>query len=234
MLYYCGLCSQICDLDLYREKTWIINRDNKIEKKNLTINIEISDDDIYEAMKNIQGYLDITPADVKELYRLAYHHAVERIACSVRALDVMTAQVISVKITTPLKDVAHIMAEHGVSGVPVVEEDATVAGIISEKDFFSRLGGKGTKSFMSLLAACLEGKKGCPADPTRAETAADIMTSPPITVVAHTSLRNVVNILSENDINRVPVVDEIGRLVGIVSRTDVLRGSFPKGKPFSP
>ena len=208
--------------------------DKNTKKNNLSLNIEISDDDIYEAMKDIRGYLDITPADVKELYGLAYHHAYERIACSVRARDVMTVQVISVKKTTSLKDVAYTMAEYGISGVPVVDEDGTVTGVISEKDFFTRMGGKGTKSFMSLLAACMEGKTGCPAEPIREQTAADIMASPPLTVGVQTSLRDIANIFSENRINRVPVVDETGRLIGIVSRTDVLRGPLLKGKPCSP
>lgn len=152
--------------------------DRNKAKQDFPIKIEMSDDDIYEAMKDMRGYLDITPADVRELYRLAYHHAFERIACSVRAQDVMTAPVISVRKETPLKDVAHIMAKYGISGVPVVEEDMTVRGVISEKDFLFRMGDEGTRSFMSLLAACMEGKEGCPADPIRAERAEDIMTAP--------------------------------------------------------
>lgn len=192
---------------------------------------EISDDDIYEAMKDIQGYLDITPRDVKELYGLAYQHAIERIACSVRAGDVMTSRVVSVKKNTPLKDVAYMMAEHGISGIPVVEDDGTIAGIISEKDFLFRLGGRGMKSFMALLAACMEGQSGCPADPIREEKAEDIMTSDPLTVDIHASLRDVAEIFSERNINRVPVVDKNRRLIGIVSRADVIRGPLLRGKP---
>lgn len=207
--------------------------DNQPHNKDPLFKIEISDDDIYEAMKDIQGYLDITPADVRELYVLAYHHAYERIACSVRAGDIMTTQVVSVKKATPLKDVASTMAKYGVSGVPVVEEDGTIAGVISEKDFFSRMGGEGTKSFMSLLAACMEGKSGCPADPIKAETAENIMTSPPLTVEVHASLRDITNIFSEKNINRVAVVDKTNRLIGIVSRTNVIRGPLLKGKTSS-
>jgi len=54
-------------------------------------------------MKNIQGYLDITPADLKEIYKFAYRHALERITQSVKALDIMTRKVFSVKKTTPSK-----------------------------------------------------------------------------------------------------------------------------------
>ena len=63
-------------------------------------------------MKDIQGYLDITPADLKEIYKFAYRHALERITSSVRAhAHIMTRQVFSVKRTMPVKEVAELMAE---------------------------------------------------------------------------------------------------------------------------
>ncbi len=46
---------------------------------------DLTDEDIYEAMKKIPGYLDITPGDFKELYVLAYDHAMERLTASIRA-----------------------------------------------------------------------------------------------------------------------------------------------------
>ena len=85
--------------------------------------IDISDDDIYEAMKDIPGYLDVTPGDLKELYAHAYRHALERIACSVRASDLMTRKVHSVNKETPLKDVAELMAKNEISGVPVLDRN---------------------------------------------------------------------------------------------------------------
>lgn len=83
--------------------------------------MDISDDDIYDAMKEIPGYLDITPGDFKEVFRFAYQHAVERLS-SVKAGDVMVTEVVSVTRKTPLDQVAAVMARHGISGVPVVEE----------------------------------------------------------------------------------------------------------------
>ncbi len=68
----------------------ILIMDENINRKDLPLSIEISDDDIYEAMKNIQGYLDITPADLKEIYKFAYRHAFERLTSSVKAGNIMT------------------------------------------------------------------------------------------------------------------------------------------------
>ena len=82
---------------------------------------DISDGDIYEAMKEIPGYLDITPADLKEIYRHAFRHARERINRPVKAAAIMTRIVHHVRVDTPLKEVAELMARRRISGVPVLD-----------------------------------------------------------------------------------------------------------------
>ena len=200
-----------------------------IKKKDLTIDIEISDNDIYEAMKDIPGYLDITPADLKDVYKLAYRHALQRITQAVRAHDIMTTQVFSVNRTTPVMEVAELMAEKTVSGIPVLEEDGKVAGIISEKDFLSHMGSRDKTHFMAVVAECLKGK-GCVAMPIRSQKAEDIMTSPAVTVKEDTSVIEIANLFTEKNINRIPVINEEGRLKGIVSRADIVRASLMKTK----
>jgi CBS domain-containing protein len=203
--------------------------DENIEKKNLPFNIDISDDDIYEAMKDIQGYLDITPADLKEIYRFAYRHALQRITQSVRAADIMTARVFSVTRETPLREVAELMAKEKISGIPVIDENAKVVGIISEKDFLAHMGSGDKTHFMSVVAECLKGK-GCVALPVRSQKAEDIMTSPAVTVEESTAVIEIANIFTEKNINRVPVTDRNGGLIGIVSRADIVRASLMKAK----
>ena len=206
--------------------------DKMKEKKDLPINIEISDDDIYEAMKNIPGYLDITPADLKEIYKFAYRHAWERITQSVKAHDIMTKQVFSVKKDTPLKEVAELMAKEKISGIPVLEDDCKIAGIISEKDFLSGMGSEDKTHFMAFVAECLGGK-GCAAFPVSLQKAEDIMTSPAIIVREGATVFEISNIFSQKNINRVPVADREGKLLGIVSRADIIRASMFTGRPLS-
>jgi len=182
--------------------------------------VDISDDDIYDAMKEIPGYLDITPGDFKEVFRFAYQHAVERLS-SVKAGAAMVREVISVTRKTPLVQVAEAMARHGVSGVPVVEEGERVVGVISEKDFLTRMGEQDAKTFMGVVAECLKGK-GCVAVPIRGQNAEDIMTSPAVTVNEETSIMEIANIFTEKNINRVPVINQQDRLVGIITRADVV------------
>jgi CBS domain-containing membrane protein len=198
------------------------------EKKKNFYDLEISDKDIHEAMKDIPGYIDITTGDAKELYRLAYRHSLKRITQSIKAGDIMTIEVIAVKRETPLKEVAKLMAEQGVSGVPVIEEDRKVAGIISEKDFLSRMGAENSKTFMGIVAKCLKGK-ACVALSIRARNAEDIMTSPAVAVNEETTLLDITHIFKEKKINRVPVVDSDGYLTGIVSREDIVEAPFLRG-----
>jgi CBS domain-containing protein len=194
------------------------------EKENNYSPFAISDDDIYEAMKDVPGYLDITPNDLMEVYRHAYRHALDRIATSLKAAAVMTEDVCAVEKDTPLDQVAGLMADKGISGVPVLEANGKVVGVISEKDFLSRMGAKGKKHFMGIIADCLRGE-GCIAVPIREKKAEDIMSAPAVTVHEHTPVVEIAKLFSEKNINRVPVIDAEGLLKGIVSRADIVRSS---------
>ena len=186
--------------------------------------MDISDDDILKAMRNISGYLDITPGDVKEIYRFAYKHAIDRLRHSVKAKDVMTKNVIFVGGNTSLEEVAEILNRHIISGVPVVDDQKIVVGVISEKDFLSHMGAKEKRTFMGVVAHCLK-SKGCVAISMRKQKAKDIMTSPAVIVDENVPVSEIANIFIEKNINRAPVVGPGQKLVGIVTRTDIVRSS---------
>ena len=187
--------------------------------------VDISDEDIYKAMTEIPGYLDITPGDFKEVYLKAFEHALNRLARSVSVEEVMTSEVVFVVRKTPLREVAELMAQRRVSGVPVLEADGAVAGVISETDFLLTMGDGKSQSFMEIVTDCLSGGR-CLAAPMRAQTAEDIMSSPAVTVSPETPLMDVANIMATQRINRVPVLDKAGKLIGIASRADVVRSSL--------
>ncbi|MDD3618421.1 MAG: CBS domain-containing protein [Desulfobulbaceae bacterium] len=182
---------------------------------------EISDEDIHEAMKEISGYLDITAADFRELYRYSFRHALDRLINSVRVGDIMTRAVVTVELATPLHEVADRMASAGVSGLPVLDGAGRVAGIISERDFLRHMGTAGA-SFMSIVAACLRGQ-GCAAVGIRKGTAADIMNSPVISVGEAATLGEAAALLTQRGINRVPVLGREGELLGILTRSDLVK-----------
>lgn len=183
---------------------------------------EVSDEDLYEAMKDIQGYLDITPADLKKVMAYALRHALHRLGHIVRAKDVMSAPVYTVKRQTPLRDVAELMSGKRISGVPVLEEDGRVAGMLSVRNFLSHMGMTEQMHLMDVIAECLRGER-CLTSSIVDKRAEDIMTAPPVCVGENASLSEIAELLAGRKFGRVPVVSDRGVLIGIVSKTDLLR-----------
>lgn len=135
--------------------------------------------------------------------------------------NVMTSDVISVGEAVPFKEVAGLLARHRISGVPVVDEDDKVTGVISESDLVLRqaredAGAPRRRLWRTRSARVSAAKAG-------ALTAAQLMSSPPITVRAVDSIAHSARIMADHRVERLPVLDEEQRLVGIVTRSDVLQ-----------
>jgi len=138
-----------------------------------------------------------------------------------RVRDMMTTDVCTVRPETPLKEVARLLVERRVSGVPVVDEGGRVLGVVSEGDFLAREAGAAERPRGPLWWHWAASPDQA-ANRMNATTAGEAMTSPAITVSAERSLMNAAAIMARSAINRLPVVDD-GKLVGIVSRADIVR-----------
>lgn len=182
----------------------------------------ITDEDVLEAMKKIPGYLDITPSDFLSVYQIAFDHAVSRIRTAILAEHVMTKRVLSITENTPLIEAVIKMGGNEISGLPVIDNDNAVTGVISEKDFLVRMNDKKAPSIMQVLLQCMN-TSSCLAVPFKKLKARDIMSSPPVTVRKETTLLDVANTLDKFNINRVPVIDDKNKLVGIIARSDLVR-----------
>ena len=131
--------------------------------------------------------------------------------------ELMTGAVVTVRSGTPLKDAAALMAEHHVSGLPVVDAEGRVVGVLSEGDILYKETGRRTKP--TLLGMGLRNE-----DPrATAVTAGDAMTVPAVTVGPDRLVSEAAASMIDNGISRLPVVDDDGRLVGIVTRADLMR-----------
>ncbi len=138
--------------------------------------------------------------------------------------DVMTAPVISVTPETPLKEVARLLMEHRISGVPVADQAGRVLGIVSEADFLIKERGATQRRGGRHALAWLLGEDRRDAEQAKisATTAGEAMTSPAVTICVECSLREAAGLMVEKRVNRLPVVDD-DRLVGIVTRADLVR-----------
>lgn len=133
--------------------------------------------------------------------------------------DVMTTKVVTVPPNMPYKPVADLLVQHGVSAVPVVGADGLVLGVVSEADLLAKLEYADRTPRHPLSARRMRYRTRKAAG----DTAAELMTAPAVTVHRHETVTRAARLMEAAGIKRLLVVDDDGRLAGIVSRRDLLR-----------
>jgi CBS domain-containing protein len=139
------------------------------------------------------------------------------------ARDLMTPDVVSVPPDTAVVAVARLLAERGISAVPVLDKAGAVLGLVTEADLIRRLAGAEDQPhgwFRNLFAD--PGEQANRYARTHGATVADIMTSEVVTVEETAPATHIAHLMEERGIRRVLVVQD-GRLRGLVSRADLLR-----------
>jgi CBS domain-containing membrane protein len=197
---------------------WVICPGGTMEEQQR--NCDISDEDLRAALKEINAYVDITEEDLKKIYLIALNHARERLATKVLVRDVMVREVIAIGKHDDIHEAARLLSENRISGMPVVDKENLVLGVISEADILSMAGLREGHTFKDILRHIL----GEPVPERRqGSLVGDIMTSPAITTGPDADIREVARTLDEKRIKRLPVVDDRNRLIGIISRADIVR-----------
>jgi CBS domain-containing protein len=131
--------------------------------------------------------------------------------------DVMTTHVVAVRMNAPFKDMAASLREKRISAFPVLDEDNKVVGVVSEADLLAKEALE--YSTPGLVGGLLHHKEQAKA---AGVTAADLMTSPAVTIGKDELVSRAARLMYTSKVKRLPVVDDAGRLLGIVSRADVL------------
>ncbi len=132
--------------------------------------------------------------------------------------DLMTTDPLTVSADTLLKDAARAMVRNRVSGLPVIGDGALI-GIVTEGDFLRQEANRDQPYRFSLLDALFgEG----PADPPAVETVAEVMTEDVITIRPEATIGQAARVMVHKLVKRLPVIDEDGTLIGIISRADVV------------
>jgi len=179
--------------------------------------ITLTEEDLYEALREVGTYIDVTPEDLKLLFNLAIRIAKERCLISWIAQDIMTRDVITVRPDTDIYEAGRLMIRHRVSGLPVVDEEGILRGIITEADLLTLTGIPKGHVFNEKVMSYISRRTSKP------KKVANLMTKDVISVTPTTSVRTIAKILYKKRIKRVPVVDIKGKVIGIISRTDILR-----------
>ncbi len=150
-----------------------------------------------------------------------------------KAKDIMTTKVVAVGPQMPVNAIAALLLERHISAVPVIDEDRRLLGIVSEGDLMRRTE---TGRRRSWWLATFGETQNLARDfvKTHGQRAQDVMTRDVVTVAEETPVAEIAELLERKGVKRVPVVRD-NRLIGIVSRADLLRGLAVRGlKPMTP
>jgi len=151
---------------------------------------------------------------------------------TLKAKDIMTKKVITASPADDVEQVARLLTKHRISGMPVVDEERKVVGMISEGDLVLREKKVEAPGYTEILGAVLyldspkkffdEVKK------VMALQVGELMATKVYAVDADTGVDEVATIMVEKGINRVPVLDQEKRLVGLITRQDILRSVYSR------
>ena len=117
------------------------------------------------------------------------------------AKDIMTSQVICIHKDTPVFKAINLMVTNSITGIPIIENDSTLVGILSEQDVL--------RLFHNY-------------DNEKSKTVSDFMTQPAIHFEEDESVQDICSCMIQNSIRRVPITSS-GRVVGVISRSDILK-----------
>lgn len=140
--------------------------------------------------------------------------------------DIMSKGVVSVRTTNSVAEAIKILRDNHISGAPVLDEENELKGIISEYDILKLI------EYKPFLAPFLELLEEHPDDILNAvrlaskKSVGEVMSKPPITVNPDTSVSEAALLMWDKKVNRLPVVDKNGNLVGIIARADLLKAFY--------
>ncbi|MFI6691116.1 CBS domain-containing protein [Streptomyces sp. NPDC050433] len=133
--------------------------------------------------------------------------------------ELMTRDVVSVRLDTPFKEIARALSDHGVSAVPVLDDAGRPVGVVSEADLLRKAANRSDRSGRLPLPHLEAWERA------RAEgvVAAEIMSAPALSARPQWTVVEAARVMARQHVKRLPVVDETDKLLGIASRSDLLR-----------
>lgn len=182
------------------------------------VKLGFSPEDLSAALKEMNGYIDVTGEDLEKIYSLAVVHSHRRRLGEIRLKDIMTREVVTLEPEQSLEEIWTLLRKHNIRGAPVIDEARKLVGIVSIADFLKVTDWRMCNTLTARLKLLLARKSSY--------TAQQIM-STPVTVGHENMLMTEAFLLfAEKGINHLPLVDEKGELVGILTRLDLLSSLY--------
>ncbi len=143
-----------------------------------------------------------------------------RNATKIKVGEFMQNEVLTIRQGSPLKEAAEVMTKNKVSGLPVVDVDDRLIGIVTEADFLSSLDIHGGSAVQELFDTVIRKNRRRKKMGTIVD---DIMTPDPVTVAADDTLQRALEVMDKNGIKRLIIVDEGKKVQGVISRADLIK-----------
>lgn len=185
--------------------------------------------DYQQALQSMDTFIDVNVDDLMALAQRAEQFAGRRATEAIGVTRIMTTGVRTVRPQTPLAEAAHLLVSERISGLPVVDDDERLVGIITEADFLRALGvpshhpnhnlWQTLESLFRHLA--MYGELEAPEDPVAAYMVRSV-----ITARAEQDLHQIIELMKQHGVKRVVVCDADRRVLGIVTRSDLVRLFF--------
>ena len=187
---------------------------------------QLQADDFTLALQEMGTYVDVSVDDLMQIHRKAEKYARRRVRESRLVEKLMTQPVKTVHPDCTLSEAAHLLVSAKISGLPVVDDDDKLVGIITEADFLHALGVPSHQPGHSLWQT-LENMFHPQVQAREPEgKVAEIMSRNVVTVTPQHSLHQVLDVMKLNQVKRVIVCDDNQHAVGMITRSDLVRIFF--------
>ena len=175
--------------------------------------------DVTRALDTVEDHLNENKQAPHRTRRVPQGNEPWRRRWARRVSDVMTTSVVTVDRITPYQEIDRLLTQHKISGMPVLKIGREVAGVVSEADL---LAAEDETSRQARMASSAGRRWRLRPQPHVNLTAGTLMTAPAITINPDATIPAAARLMNTHHVRRLPVVDEDGKLVGIVSRRDLL------------
>lgn len=178
----------------------------------------LSKDDLHAALKEMNSFIDVTEGDLERIFSLAMLHTYRRQVGDLSLKDIMTRDVVTINPGTTLDEVWKLLRKHHIRGVPVVDDTQHLVGVLTIADFLKMTDWHMCHSLRDRIRLMFSRQP--------VYSAARIMTTPVTVASEDMHLTEAFRIFAESGINHLPVVSAQGKLVGILTRLDLLASVY--------
>lgn len=182
------------------------------------VKLGFNEEDLLSAIREMGAYIDVSSEDLTRIYALATLHAHRVRLGDIRLKDIMTREVVTIRPSAAQETVWSLLRAHRIRGVPVTDDHGRVTGMVTIADFLKARDWRMCDSITQRVKLFLKRKSGAIAE--------QIVSTPVITAREDSHLTDAFLIFAEKGINHLPVTDDRNRLVGIVTRLDLLSALY--------